>query len=669
MSRASAATLPLYRNVEIDMNTQRWIPLVIVAALATLTGCRDQESPTGPPVELPAFAVFDIGCDVDPAARVTTLVEAIRASEESAGPNVIRLAPGCTYTLTLAHDPPDNGLPLISIPVTFEGNGATIERSAAAAKFRIMEVFGPDVIISDLTISNGDARFGGGIFLHDGSLTLIRSTVSGNTAGSGGGIDNFDGQLTIIESTISGNTSTGGGGGISMASFTTTIVNSTISGNNAGEDGGGIENRMGSLRVMHSTITGNRAADGGGVWSTNDVNARVEVKGGIIWGNTTDGVTPNDVAAEETIHRYQSLGNNLIGAAGANIDFTQEFNAPGDLIRVADARLAPLALNAPGTTRTHALYTGSPAIDAGTCTDHAGATITTDQRGAVRPHGAACDIGAYEGEETPPDDTPPIITPDITGTLGQNGWYTSDVIVRWSVVDDESGISSQTGCDDMTIAVDTDGMTLMCAATSVGGSTSESVTIKRDATAPTLDPSVDPNPVLLNGNATATPNASDNLSGVALADCDAPDTGSAGSKSLTCASTDAAGNSAMAVVNYDVHYDFGGFLDPLDGDAVNVVRAGRVVPLVWRLLDANGLPVIDLASVSVSVMTRQCGPDDPAESLPDESVAGKSGLQNLGNGDYQYNWKTPKRYAGSCATLHLDLGEGATRTVDFHFTN
>ena len=30
-------------------------------------------------------------------------------------------------------------------------------------------------------------------------------------------------------------------------------------------------------------------------------------------------------------------------------------------------------------------------------------------------------------------------TPTITGTLGSNGWYTSDVQVEWTVVDNESG--------------------------------------------------------------------------------------------------------------------------------------------------------------------------------------------------------------------------------------
>ena len=125
---------------------------------------------------------------------------------------------------------------------------------------------------------------------------------------------------------------------------------------------------------------------------------------------------------------------------------------------------------------------------------------------------------------TPPDTddvTPPLITPSVSGTLGNNGWYTSDVQMSWSVVDNESAVTNQTGCALQTISADTNGLTLTCMATSAGGTSSQSVTIKRDATAPALAPSVSPNPVLLHGTATATPNASDALSGIASQSCGA----------------------------------------------------------------------------------------------------------------------------------------------------
>lgn len=59
--------------------------------------------------------------------------------------------------------------------------------------------------------------------------------------------------------------------------------------------------------------------------------------------------------------------------------------------------LLPLALNAPGATATHALVAGSRAIDAGSCS---GGSVMQDQRGVPRPHGAGCDIGAYEFDGT-----------------------------------------------------------------------------------------------------------------------------------------------------------------------------------------------------------------------------------------------------------------------------
>ncbi|MEM7124818.1 MAG: Ig-like domain-containing protein [Chloroflexota bacterium] len=85
----------------------------------------------------------------------------------------------------------------------------------------------------------------------------------------------------------------------------------------------------------------------------------------------------------------------------------------------------------------------------------------------------------------PTDSTPPVITPDVSGTQGDNGWYISDVEVSWTVIDDESTVSTTTGCDTTTIDSDTAGTTLTCEATSDGGTNSASITIQRDATPPT----------------------------------------------------------------------------------------------------------------------------------------------------------------------------------------
>lgn len=84
------------------------------------------------------------------------------------------------------------------------------------------------------------------------------------------------------------------------------------------------------------------------------------------------------------------------------------------------------------------------------------------------------------------DISPPTIISSVEGTLGTNGWYTSDVTISWSVVDPESIVTSKTGCDQTTIITDTAGITLTCSAISIGGTNSQSVTIKRDTTSPTV---------------------------------------------------------------------------------------------------------------------------------------------------------------------------------------
>ena len=83
------------------------------------------------------------------------------------------------------------------------------------------------------------------------------------------------------------------------------------------------------------------------------------------------------------------------------------------------------------------------------------------------------------------DTTPPVVTPSVSGMLGNNGWYVGDVTVSWTVNDPESTVTSAFGCDPSTVTTDTFGQTFTCSATSAGGTSSQSVTIKRDATAPT----------------------------------------------------------------------------------------------------------------------------------------------------------------------------------------
>jgi hypothetical protein len=114
----------------------------------------------------------------------------------------------------------------------------------------------------------------------------------------------------------------------------------------------------------------------------------------------------------------------------------------------------------------------------------------TDPSGACGVSGEWCDsavegatfTGLWRELGTP---TPPTIVPHVEGPLGDDGWYTGDVTVTWTVADPESPVSSTSGCDAQVIDYDTAGATFTCTATSFGGTaTPVDVTVKRDATPP-----------------------------------------------------------------------------------------------------------------------------------------------------------------------------------------
>ena len=158
---------------------------------------------------------------------------------------------------------------------------------------------------------------------------------------------------------------------------------------------------------------------------------------------------------------------------------------------------------------------------------------------------------------TPVDDTAPTITVSVTGPTGDNGWYVGDIDVTWIVDDDESDVTSTSGCDATTVSTDTAGLTLTCTATSGGGTASESVTVKLDATAPdataTRTPAANANG-WNNTDVTVAFSGTDNLSGVASCDADVV-VGEGASQSASGTCTDNAGNVSAPASVGDINVD------------------------------------------------------------------------------------------------------------------
>lgn len=154
------------------------------------------------------------------------------------------------------------------------------------------------------------------------------------------------------------------------------------------------------------------------------------------------------------------------------------------------------------------------------------------------------------------DDTPPAITSSVSGTLGSNGWFTSDVAVDWTVTENDSEISAASGCNDFSITSDQHAAPYTCSATSGGGESSETVTLKRDATNPVVAYTGNAGAYTVDQTISLTCAASDATSGLSSSVC-AGVTGDAytfglGAKSFEASATDNAGNFANATASFTV---------------------------------------------------------------------------------------------------------------------
>ncbi len=256
---------------------------------------------------------------------------------------------------------------------------------------------------------------GGGI-TNTGEMTLRNSTVTGNAARNGGGGISTSGATSIFDSTVSGNTlSSGFGIGIDVVEGgTLSVERSTISSHFSPSIsmglGGGIAT-AGIVSVSNSTISGNNGI-GLVILETGSLTARNVTVGNNAVGIFNQGTTTlhNTLVADNLLSDFlPSLFNlpsggshNLIGGLGSSGGFVHGVN--GNIVGV-DPKLATLADNG-GSTLTHALLAGSPAIDAGSnslAVDADGVRLAFDQRGPGFPRiqDGTVDVGAIEAFERP----------------------------------------------------------------------------------------------------------------------------------------------------------------------------------------------------------------------------------------------------------------------------
>ncbi|NEO87601.1 MAG: DUF4347 domain-containing protein, partial [Spirulina sp. SIO3F2] len=267
-------------------------------------------------------------------------------------------------------------------------NGATVTNSTVSGNSTGSSGGGISTGLSAATVTNSTVSSnsagggGGGISALNGAI-VTNSTISSNSARIvGGGIYARDGAI-VTNSTISSNSADNNGGGIYTRNSATTVTNSTISSNSAGNEGGGIFQQSNQVDLLNATIAFNQANLGGGL-AVNGTQAH-SIINTIIANNS--GHTPDINADLSTSTISHSLIQRTAGIVGTTL--TDGIN--GNIIG-QDPLLAPLANNG-GSTQTHALLPGSPALNAG---DNNAVNVSLDQRGQLRILHNTVDIGAFE---------------------------------------------------------------------------------------------------------------------------------------------------------------------------------------------------------------------------------------------------------------------------------
>ncbi len=309
-----------------------------------------------------------------------------------------------------------------------------------------------DVTLTNSIVSgNRSNTYGGGISVSSGAVTLTGSTVDGNRTGAlsaaGGGVFADTGAVILSSSTVSNNQTDGIGGGIFSLFGNVTVANSTVSGNSAAANVGGVGTLTGSIIVTNSTITSNdtTGAIGGIVVDDSSVNPPLTIQNSLVAGNTSTGTTP-DLAFDPD--GAIDIDYTLVGDA-AGLTITGNGNLLGDSAGsgIIDPLLGPLADNG-GPTQTHALLTGSPAVNSGDPSFVSPPDF--DQRGAgfQRSIGSQIDMGAFEHM-----DSPSLIVTTSSDVVDNTDFVTS---LREAI----AFANSQAGADTITFDTGLSGQTI-----------------------------------------------------------------------------------------------------------------------------------------------------------------------------------------------------------------
>jgi hypothetical protein len=306
-------------------------------------------------------------------------------------------------------------------------NGGGLVRLSGNRERQVFFVFGSgNLTLNDLSLINGDASQGGGIYVDSAAqVTINRSFLTSNVASAGGGGVYNRGTLAINSSTLGSNQtgSAGGaiyndngsvtlsdsylvsnqaqnGGGVFTANGQLTIQRTGIRGSIVGVNGGGLY-IAGPTQITNSTFSNNRANSGGGLYSvanTTVLNAtfnenRADLGGAIFRSGGAFSVKNTILAGsldQNGVNPSLNCDGTTLATQGRNLvsdnSCVPNPSSVGDLLSTdpkLGVWLGPVE-------RGYLPNADSPVVD------YAQDYPAVDQRGYPRPLGPGCDVGAIE---------------------------------------------------------------------------------------------------------------------------------------------------------------------------------------------------------------------------------------------------------------------------------
>jgi predicted outer membrane repeat protein len=297
--------------------------------------------------------------------------------------NEIDFSVAGTITLT-------TGNMAIAKNLTITGPGADRLTISGNNSSRIFTIATGTVNISGVTIANGNTSGsgdGGGVYVSGGTVTFTNCTFDNNSAIGGyeaGALAVYGGTISCTGCTFTNNSASYGGAISITGAISGTFTNCTFSGNSATDTGGAITTD--GMSLLNCTVAYNSATiDIGGI---EDQSSGISITNTIV-SNNNPGAGPNT----DLLGIFHSGGYNIIGStAGGFITWNA---GTGDQLNT-DPTLNALANNG-GTTQTHSLQGGSPALNPAS----SNGAPAIDQRGYARNGNA--DTGAFEASAVEPE--------------------------------------------------------------------------------------------------------------------------------------------------------------------------------------------------------------------------------------------------------------------------